>query len=289
MASSYSTAPRSALLGPLPPLVALPYQYLRASEGFTVQGGVGRVFEKRGNAMASAGSTDERIVELLSASELFAALEPGDRAQCAARFREVRLAKGEMLFARGDPGTRLYIVSEGRVRLAVATGEGRELSFQVVGPGDLFGEISVLDGQTRSAEATALVPTVLYSLERNDFGRLRSANAKISDAVIAFLCLRLRNVSDKLEDIALHPLEVRLAKFLLAALRGRPSVPGRRIPLELQYSQSELALLLGASRPKINMALGSLESAGAIRRTSDRLFCDPSQLAAIGQKDDPSA
>jgi CRP-like cAMP-binding protein len=201
----------------------------------------------------------------------------------------MRLAKGEMLFARGDPGTHLYIVSEGRVRLAVATGEGRELSFQVVGPGDLFGEISVLDGQRRSAEATALAPAVLFSLERSEFGRLRSANPRISDAVIAFLCLRLRNVSDKLESIALYPLEVRLAKFLLAALRGRPAHAGGRIALELQYSQSELALLLGASRPKINMALGSLESAGAVRRTSDRLFCDPSKLGAVAQRDDPPA
>ena len=236
--------------------------------------------------MATPGSAGGRIAELLSASELFSTLEAEDRAQCAAKFREARLAKGEMLFARGDPGTHLYIVSEGRVRLAVASAEGRELSFQVVGPGDLFGEISVLDGQQRSAEATALGPTVLYSLERSEFGRLRSANPRISDAVIAFLCLRLRNVSDKLENIALYPLEVRLAKFLLAALRGRPSHPGGRIALELQYSQSELALLLGASRPKINMALGSLESAGAVRRTSDRLFCDPSKLAAIAQGDD---
>jgi CRP/FNR family cyclic AMP-dependent transcriptional regulator len=236
--------------------------------------------------MASPASGGGRILELLSGAELFGALEADDRAACAVKFREVRFAKGAMLFARDDPGTHMYIVSEGQVRLAIATGEGRELSFQIVGPGDLFGEISVLDGNKRSAEATALLPTIVYSLERSEFARLRAANTKISDAVIAFLCFRLRNVSDKLETIALYPLEVRLARFLLAALRGRPSVPGRRLSLELQYSQSELALLLGASRPKINMALASLESAGAIGRTSDRLFCDPSKLAALAQKDD---
>jgi CRP/FNR family transcriptional regulator, cyclic AMP receptor protein len=241
---------------------------------------------KVGNNMASSGSVSDRLSELLSGSELFAALEADDRSACAAKFREVRFAKGGMLFARGDPGTHMYIVSEGQVRLAIATEEGRELSFQIVGPGDLFGELAVLDGQPRSAEATALAPTIVYSLERSEFARLRSANAKISDAVIAFLCSRLRNVSDKLESIALYPLDIRLARFLLAALRGRPASPGRRLPLELQYSQSELALLLGASRPKINMALGSLESAGAIGRTSDRLFCDRSKLAAIAQIDD---
>jgi CRP/FNR family transcriptional regulator, cyclic AMP receptor protein len=228
----------------------------------------------------------ERIISLLAGSGLFETLGADDCAACAASFREARFGKGEMLFARGDPGTHLYIVSEGQIRLAVATDEGRELSFQIVGPGDLFGEIAVLDGHPRSAEAVALVPTTVYSLERNDFQRLRSTRPAVSDAVISFLCERLRNVSDKLETIALYPLEVRLARFLLAALKGRPDSPGRRLPLELRFSQSELALLLGASRPKINLALGSLESAGAIGRTSDRLFCDRAKLAAIAQSNE---
>jgi CRP-like cAMP-binding protein len=237
--------------------------------------------------MTSPTDARERISELLADSELFATLDAGDRAQCAAKFHEVRFAKGEMVFARGDPGTHMYVVSEGQVRLAIATDDGRELSFQIVGPRDLFGEIAVLDGQPRSADATALQPTIAYGLERNEFVRMRTANARISDAVIVFLCRRLRDVSDKLEGIALYPLEIRLAKFILAALRGRPSAPGRRTPLELLYSQSELALLLGASRPKINMALGALESAGAIGRTPDRLFCDQSKLLAIAEKAKP--
>lgn len=235
--------------------------------------------------MASAKGNG-RIVDLLADAELFGALDPSDRVACAAKFREIRFGKGEMLFARGDPGAHLYIVSEGQIRLAVATSEGRELSFQIVGPGDLFGEIAVLDGQTRSAEATALIQSTVYGLERSDFHRLRATNPAISEAVIFFLCTRLRSVSDKLETIALYPLEVRLARFLLAALQGRKAPGGRRVPLELLYSQSELALLLGASRPKINAALGALESAGALGRTSDRLFCDPTKLAAIGQSDD---
>ena len=225
------------------------------------------------------------IVELLAGTELFGSLEPDDLATCAAGFRQARFVKGEMLFARGDPGTHLYVVSEGQVRLAIATSEGRELSFEVAGTGALFGEIAVLDGWPRSAEATALTHTSTYMLDRNDFHRLRSAHPAISDAVISFLCRRLRDVSDKLETIALYPLDVRVARFLLAALGNRQAPPGRRVPLELHFSQSELALLLGASRPKINTALGALESTGAIGRTSDRLFCDPVKLALIAQRD----
>jgi CRP/FNR family transcriptional regulator, cyclic AMP receptor protein len=72
----------------------------------------------------------------------------------------------------------------------------------------------------------------------------------------------------------------------LAALGSRNAPPGRRIPLELGFSQSELSQLLGASRPKVNAAMASLEKAGAIRRTFDRLFCDPKKLASIAQSGD---
>jgi CRP/FNR family cyclic AMP-dependent transcriptional regulator len=231
-------------------------------------------------------STNERLFELLAGTELFKALTPDDLATCAAAFRKVQFAKGEMLFARSDPGTRLYVVSEGQVRLAINTSEGRELSFEIAEAGALFGEIAVLDGGPRSAEATALTRTTAYALDRSDFNRLRFAHPTISDAVVSFLCRRLRDVSDKLETVALYPLEVRVARFLLAALGNKQAPPGRRVPLELHFSQSELALLLGASRPKINEALGALESAEAIRRTSDRLFCDRAKLAQIAQKDD---
>lgn len=228
---------------------------------------------------------NERIVELLAGTELFKTLEAEDLATCAASFREAHFVKGEMLFARGDPGTHLHVVSDGQVRLAIATSEGRELSFEVAGTGALFGEIAVLDGWPRSAEATALIPTTTFTLERADFRRLRSTRPAISDAVIGFLCRRLRDLSDKFETVALYPMDVRLARFLLAALGSREAPPGRRIPLELHFSQSELALLLGASRPKINAALGTLEDAGAIGRTADRLFCDRAKLALIAQRD----
>jgi CRP/FNR family transcriptional regulator, cyclic AMP receptor protein len=226
------------------------------------------------------------LTELLGQANLFKTFAPDDRAAVAACFRQAQFAKGAMLFARGDPGTQIYVVAQGQVRLAIATSEGHELSFEIVGPGALFGEIAVLDGLPRSAEAIALAETKAYVLAREDFHRLRKKSPAISDAVIAFLCARLRRVSDRLEDIALYPLEVRLARFLLVAIGDRQALPGRRVPLELRYSQGELALLLGASRPKINAALGALEGAGAVGRTADRLFCDRAKLALISRTEE---
>jgi CRP-like cAMP-binding protein len=229
---------------------------------------------------------DERLIDLLSAAELFGRLAKDELSACAALLREVRFAKGEMLFVRGEPGTRLFFVEEGQVRLAISTSEGRELSFKIAGPGDLFGEFAVFDGSPRSADATALTPVKAFSLERQDFRRLSAERPAISDAVIAHLCHRLRVVSDQFESVALYPLHMRVARFLLIALGDQEAPPDRRVPLALGYSQSELALLLGASRPKINAALSALEETGAIKRTADRLFCDPKKLASIARQDD---
>src|SRR3970282_938803 len=107
---------------------------------------------------------------------------------CASAFRSARFSAGEMLFSRGDPGTHLYVVVEGRVRLAITTEEGRELSFRHATAGDLFGEIAALDGSHRTADATALTDVVAYALERNAFRSLWSSRPEISAGVIAFLC-----------------------------------------------------------------------------------------------------
>jgi CRP/FNR family transcriptional regulator, cyclic AMP receptor protein len=230
--------------------------------------------------------SDDGVRRLVASTELFRNLSTEDQAYCAARFRELRFHKGQILFGRGDAGTQLYLVAEGQVRLAIATADGRELSFQIAVAGDLIGEIAVLDGGPRSAEATALTPVTVFAIERGAFREVWSRNPAIADAVVTFLCRRLRDVSDRLEAVALYPMEVRLARFLLVALGERTAPPGKRVPLELGFTQSELALLLGASRPKINTALRLLEEAGAIGRTSDRLFCDRAKLAVIAQKHD---
>jgi CRP/FNR family transcriptional regulator, cyclic AMP receptor protein len=228
-------------------------------------------------------SKEADVAALLSGTRLFGAMPSQPAAAFARRFREERFERGAMIFARGDAGDRLYVVGEGQVRLAIGANDGRELSFQIVGVGDLFGEIAVLDGGTRSAEAVAIAPTVAFHLSRADFEAVQGVHPEVARTVIVYLCQRLREISDKLETLALYPLDVRLARYLATALRGRPEIPGRRLPLELRFSQSELAQLIGASRPKINLALAALEEAGAIGRTSDRLFCDRKRLLEIAQ------
>ncbi|MDP3407560.1 Crp/Fnr family transcriptional regulator [Bosea sp. (in: a-proteobacteria)] len=221
------------------------------------------------------------IAAMLGEAAIFARLSPEALLACAAEFREQRFDQGQMLFARGDAGDRLILVAEGRVRLAVTTEDGRELSVRHAVGGELLGEIAVLDGGARSADAVALTAVLAYSLRRAPFEQLVARYPALSAGIIAFLCRRLRQTTDQLEGIALYSIEVRLARFLLVGLAGRKPAPGKRVPLDMAFSQGELAQLLGASRPKVNAALGSLEQAGAIHRTADRIFCDPDLLAKL--------
>jgi len=228
----------------------------------------------------------EQVIALLSKTELFAGLPDSELRLAAENFHEVPFDKGEILFARGDPGEHLYLIGEGRVRLATSTDEGRELSFRHATAGEILGEIAALDGGPRTAEAMALTSVVAYSLERRLLRELLRRQPEIAGRFVDFLCRRLRETSNQLATIALHPLHVRLARFLLLGLGECQAAPGKRVPLDIGCSQGELALLLGATRPKVNEAFGALEQADAIRRTIDRVFCDPLKLATIARHDD---
>lgn len=234
----------------------------------------------------SRNATDNGIISLLSGTALFGDLAADDLEACAAAFEEMHFAKGHTLFVRGDPGTHLYVVEEGRVRLSISTLNDRKLSFRHAVRGDLFGEIAALDGKPRSADATAITPVTVHGLERMTFRTLWSTRPAIAARVVTFLCGRLRQTTTQFESIVFLPLEVRLARFLLSALGGRVAPPGRRVALELGFSQGELSRLLGASRPKVNEAICLFERAGAVGRTLDRMFCDPAKLAEIARRGD---
>ena len=224
------------------------------------------------------------IIDLLRNSALFAALAEPERAAIAGRMRRVDYAHNQMIFSRGDPGREIYLVLHGRIRLSVLTTDGRELSFAHVGPGNIFGEIAALDGGERSAGATALTRVQAMSLSDKAILELIESNPKMATAAIGFLCSRLRETDLRLEAIALYRIEVRLARLLLSALRLElPAATGSNIPLDLGISQAELALLIGASRPKVSVALTLLQDMGAITRNGTMLICNTQILESIAE------
>ncbi|MCH9765649.1 MAG: Crp/Fnr family transcriptional regulator [Alphaproteobacteria bacterium] len=225
-------------------------------------------------------SSKDAAAEMLAKTELFGALSEADLATVVGEMREANFSSGQVIFARGDEGRDIYLVVKGRVRLSVLTAEGRELSFAHAEAGQIFGEIAVLDGGERTADATTVTKMTALTLSKAALQRLIESNIGLREGVIRFLCNRLREADQQLEGIALYPIEIRLARFFLASARQKegPDVEGK-VPLSLPISQSELALLIGASRPKVNAALALLESSGAIERGEGGIFtCDIDQL-----------
>jgi CRP/FNR family cyclic AMP-dependent transcriptional regulator len=209
-------------------------------------------------------------------------LSEADRATIAGRMRRVHFLPEQMIFSRGDPGRDIYLVLDGRIRLSILSSDGRELSFAHAGPGSIFGEIAALDGGERTAGATAITRVQALTLPQRALLETIENNSKVAIAAIHFLCTRLRETDQKLEAIALHRIEVRLARLLLSALRLQsPAAQGNNLPLDLGMSQGELALLIGASRPKVNIALMLLEELGGIKRTGAKLMCNAEVLESI--------
>lgn len=226
----------------------------------------------------------QAIVDMLARTALFGAMTRTEMTELARHLRPVAFEAGQLIFARGDAGGDVYLVTEGRVRLSVLSSEGRELSFNHAGPGVVFGEIAALDGGKRTADATAVGPVKAMVLSQAAMRSSVTASSGLATATIKMLCSRLRQADLQLEAVALHSIEVRLARFLLNQVNALPAGKGNAKPtVQVGMSQSELALLLGASRPKVNAALALLEAEGAIVRREADIECSTEILRRLAE------
>lgn len=229
-------------------------------------------------------SAQNSLIDLIAATDLFQDLGPEDCEAVAKEMREVKFTSNQLIFSRGDEGRELFLVAKGRVRLSVLTPEGRELSFAHAEAGQMFGEIAMIDGGTRTADATAATLVTAHSLSRTSFQRLVDDKPTIPQAMLTFLCTRIREADQQLEAIALCPIEVRLARFFLTAARAKdPDMLESQVEVPFVMSQGELALLIGASRPKVNTAISLLESNGALKRGTKCIICNVDALEDIAE------
>jgi CRP-like cAMP-binding protein len=207
-------------------------------------------------------------------------LSTDDNAALAPLLRPRRYENGHVIFQRGDRAEEVFLVTAGQLRISVCSSDGRELAFRVASPGDLVGEIGVLDDSVRSADATTQRESDVLVLSRADLWRLLTSRPAMARAVIRFLCGRLRDTSEQLEALALQRIEARLARFLLRLVHSAGPVRAEA-ELTLSISQGEIASLIGASRPKVNIAFSALEAQGAIRRSGKTVRCDVALLGEI--------
>lgn len=198
----------------------------------------------------------ERMVRILGANPFFSGFEASALGKMAAVCRLQHLASREILFLKGDAGDGLYAIRRGLIRIGTVDDLGQQMTMNVLGGGDVFGEITLLDGQARTADAVALEETEIFFLPRPDFLALLDREPAIAVQLIALLCARLRDVIDRLEETRFQPSSIRLARriLVLAADYGD----------EVRVSQDELASLTGVTRETVNRHLQSWKRSGTI-------------------------
>jgi CRP/FNR family transcriptional regulator, cyclic AMP receptor protein len=173
------------------------------------------------------------------------------------------LVRGDTLFSEGDEADRLFVVLTGRIAIANRSFDGRESVLDLMEPGDLFGEMGLLDGLPRSAEARALEPSRVLSLPYPPVRRLFEDEPSLLWGVVKLLSERLRSVDTALADSVFLDVTGRTAKRLLELAEGRDE-------FLLPVTQEELAGMVGASRERVNKAIASFIRLGWLQQQDRR-------------------
>jgi len=199
--------------------------------------------------------------ELLKSHFLLGKLGDSDIAALLAHAHVERFAAGTEIFAKGSPGQSMMAVLSGSVKITSSSPEGREIVFNIMGPGEIFGEIALLDGLERSADLIALTDCELLVILRRDFLPLLQRRADLCIMLLELLCQKLRRTSEQVEDVSFEHLNSRVAKALLrladpAAAGGKPAV--------LRVTQRELGHMVGGSRESVNRLLQAWQKTGLV-------------------------
>lgn len=213
---------------------------------------------------------------------LLADLTDSELTDLAKDFVRREFRQNETIFAQGDPGQVLYLIEKGQVRIFVHGAEGHERPVIYYGPGDIFGELAVIDGLPRSASAVAMEDTAMFCLNRD---RLRDHMRRTPQLAFNFmkaLSVRVRHTTDQVGNLALLDVPSRLARKLLELAQSHGQVEADGVRINLNLTQSELASAIGATRESINKALGNFKRQGLIRMEQGQItIIDPDALREI--------
>jgi CRP/FNR family transcriptional regulator, cyclic AMP receptor protein len=207
---------------------------------------------------------------VLSRVPLFADLPSDELEALSARLRRLRHAKGDVIFRQGDPGTSLYIIQRGTVNITLSSRAGQQMILARLGAGEFFGEMALLDGEPRSANAVATDAAEFLLLDRDDFLTYLEARPKLAVRLLVVLARRLRNDAEIVQDAAFLDVPARLARIILqmSESTGQPSEDGTVIG---PVAQTELAAMVGARRETVNKWIRFYERHGLIRSERGRI------------------
>jgi CRP/FNR family cyclic AMP-dependent transcriptional regulator len=218
--------------------------------------------------------------DVLSRAPLFQALDEEGASALRAGVVEVRLARGDRLFDEGDAGDRLYVILDGKIKLTRAAADGRENLLSVLGPGEMFGELSLFDPRPRTASAVAVTDARLAALAHDSLRAWLTGRPDVAMHLLRALAQRLRRTNDVMADLVFTDVPGRVAKALLdlADRFGEQQPEGLQVNHDL--TQEELAQLVGASRETVNKALADFAARGWLQLSAKSvLILDADRLA----------
>ena len=223
-------------------------------------------------------SKQAEFAVILKMNPMFADLGADELQRLAGLCHTQQLTLGEVLFQKGDAGDALFGVRRGQIRIETGASDGSRLTLNFMGPGDLFGEVAVLDGQNRTADATAGEASELFVLRREDFLAFLEREPKVAVKLIELLCQRIRWMSERMEESVLQPLPVRLARRLCALASDYGS--------EVHISQEQLGVFVGAARESVNRQLQHWRKDGILDLQRGRILLqNMNKLTAVARNE----
>jgi CRP-like cAMP-binding protein len=217
-------------------------------------------------------TTEQSAIDLLRSVPLFADLEEGE----LERFSHVAVPRsfpaGTRVFHEGDSSDACYIVSDGNFRVTREHSDGRAITLATLGPGEIFGELAMLDGDKRSASAESITDGTLLALPASDVRSLLSRNPEIALKLVAGLVRRLRAANARLSRQSFQTVPSRVAGILLQLSRdSQPADGEEEVEVTIRMNQTDLAQLAGTSRESVSRFLAELERAGVVRSGRGRV------------------
>jgi len=226
------------------------------------------------------------VLQSLSGIPFFGGLDPAALERLAASMRARRFRRGEVIFHIGDPGDALFVIVSGDVKISLPSETGDEAILATLRPGDVFGELALLDGAPRSASATALGPTETVVLPRDRFRELLATEAGFRDALLASIAGELRRLTHHVEELHFLDITGRLAARLVRlAEEGGTPMPDGAIQLRANLTQADLAAMVGCTRQSVNKLLGQFTDNGLVRLERDGIVvADLAGLTATSRR-----
>jgi CRP/FNR family transcriptional regulator, cyclic AMP receptor protein len=220
------------------------------------------------------------VDEILARAGIFQGVEPGAVSALIKQLRPVDFPRGHTIFTEGEPGDRLYIIVSGKVKITRRSPDGRENLLTIMGPPDMFGELSVFDPGPRTSSVITITDVRAVWMDRDALRAWIAERPQIAEQLLRVLARRLRRTNNDLADLILTDVPGRVAKQLLALGQrfGIQEDGGLRVTHDL--TQIEIAQLVGASRETVNKALADFAHRGWIRLEGKSvLICDSERLA----------